>query len=141
MSPQQRSPTLHYSSWYRLKKAVTVYMRVTAILKERRLRRMNDKPNDKPDKLNEDRSALTVQELEDAKLSIIRFTQFQSFEHKLRTLKQASNNKFKHEEQSRSKKNEIQVRKTSSIYRLDPFVDKGILSTGGRLNKADIPEE
>ena len=131
----------HYSSWYRLKKAVAVYMRVTAILKERRLRRMNDKPNDKPDKLNEDRSALTVQELEDAELSIIRFTQFQSFEHELRTLKQASNNKFKHEEESRSKKNEIQVGKTSSIYRLDPFVDKGILRVGGRLNNADIPEE
>ena len=131
----------HYSSWYRLKKAVAVYMRVTAILKERRLRRMNDKPNDKPDKLNEDRSALTVQELEDAELSIIRFTQFQSFKHELRTLKQASNNKFKHEEESRSKKNEIQVVKTSSIYRLDPFVDKGILRVGGRLNNADIPEE
>ena len=131
----------HYSSWYRLKKAVAVYMRVTAILKERRLRRMNDKPNDKPDKLNEDRSALTVQELEDAELSIIRFTQFQSFEHELRTLKQASNNKFKHEEESRFKKNEIQVGKTSSIYRLDPFVDKGILRVGGRLNNADIPEE
>jgi len=46
----------HYSSWYRLKKAVAVYLRVKAILKERRLRRMNDKPI----KLNEDHSALTV---------------------------------------------------------------------------------
>ena len=44
-------------------------------------------------------------------------------------------------EPSRSKKNEVAVGKTSSIYRLDPFVDKGVLRVGGRLNNADIPQE
>ena len=85
-------------------------MRVKAVLKERRSQRMNDQSI----KLNEDRSPLTVQELEDAELAIIRFTQLQSFEHELQTLEQASNNKLKREEQSHSKKNEIQVGKTSS---------------------------
>ena len=127
----------HYSIWYRLKKAVAVYMRVKAVLKERRSQRMNDQ-SIKP---NENRSPLTVQELEDAELAIIRFTQLQSFEHELRTLEQASNNKLKREEQSRFKKSEIQVGKTSSIYRLDPFMDKGLLRVGGRLNNADIPQE
>ena len=108
----------HYSIWYRLKKAVAVYMRVKAVLKERRSQRMNDQ-SIKP---NENRSPLTVQELEDAELAIIRFTQLQSFKHELRTLEQASNNKLKREEQSGFKKSEIQVGKTSSIYRLNPFM-------------------
>ena len=97
--------------------------------------------NDQSVKLNEDRSPLTVQELKGAELAIIRFTQFHSFEHELRTLEQVSNSKSKHEEQSSSKKNEIQVGKTSSIYRLDPFMDKGLLRVGGRLNNAVIPQE
>ena len=101
----------HYSRWYCLKKAVTVYMRAKAVLKEHR----SQKKNNQPTNLNEDCSSLTVQELEDAELAIIRFTQFQSFEHELHTLGQAGNNKLKHEEQSRSKKNEIQVGKTSLI--------------------------
>ena len=67
-------------------------------------------------------ASTAAQPLEEAELAIIRFTQFQSFEKELQTLEQARNNKPKHEEQSRSKKNEIQVGKTSSIYRLDPFM-------------------
>ena len=60
----------HYSSWYHLKKAVALYMRVKAFLKERRSKRMNDQPI----KPNEDRSPLTVQGLQEAELAIIRFT-------------------------------------------------------------------
>lgn len=126
MSVQQRSPTLHlhlhltkllqhYSSWYHLKKAV--HMWATAIPKEPKLPRMTDKPNDKPNKLNKDHSALPVQELEDAELSISRFTHFQSCEQKLRTLKQASNNKFKHEEEPCSKKNKSKSKRPA------PFTD------------------
>ena len=37
--------------------------------------------------------------------------------------------------------NEVAVGKTSSIYRLNPFVDKGVLRFGGRLNNADILQE
>ena len=124
----------HFSDWYRLKRAVAVYMRVKAVLKERRLRKMNDEP----DKLSKLRTALTVQELDNAETVIIRFIQSQSFEHELQILEQASNDLI---EQSHSKKNEVAVGKTSSIYRLDPFVDKGVLRVGGRLNNADIPQE
>ena len=124
----------HFSDWYRLKKAVAVYLRVKAALKERRLR----KKNDEPIKLSEHRTALTVQELDIAETVIIQFIQSQSFEYELKILEQASSNL---KEPPRSKKNEVAVGKTSSIYRLDPFVDKGVLRVGGRLNNADIPHE
>jgi len=58
----------HFSSWYRLKKAVAVFMRVKVILRERSFRRANGKSV----KLNEDHSRLTVKDLEDAELAIIR---------------------------------------------------------------------
>jgi len=50
---------LHFSSWYRLKKAVAVFMHVKLILKEQSFRRANGKSV----KLNEDHSRLTVKEL------------------------------------------------------------------------------
>ena len=120
----------HFSSWYRLKKAVAVFMRVKVILRD---------ANGKSVKLNEDHSRLTVKELEDAELAIIRFTQFLSFEHELGTLEQDRSGQLK--DQSRSNHNKVAVGKTSPIYRLDPFVDNGLLRVGGRLHNAEIPEE
>jgi len=124
----------HFSDWHRLKRAVAVYTRVKDVLKERRLRKKNNEPS----KHSKFRTALNVQELDSAETVIIRFIQSQSFEHELRILEQASNDL---KEQSHSKKNEVAVGKISSIYRLDPFTDKGALRVGGRLNNADIPQE
>lgn len=125
----------HFTSWYHLKKAVAVFMRVKVILKERSFRRANGKSV----KLNEDHSLLTVKELEDAELAIIRLTQFLSLEQELGTLEQARSGQLK--DQSRFNNNQVAVGKTSPIYRLDPFVDNGLLRVGGRLHNAKIPEE
>ena len=95
-------------------------MRVKDVIKERRLRKMNDEPI----QLSKLRTALTVQELDTAETVIIRFIQSQSFELELRILEQASSDL---KEQSQSKKNEVAVGKISPIYRLDPFVDKGVI--------------
>ena len=108
-------------------------MRVKVILKERSLRRANGKSV----KLNEDHSRLTVKELQDAELAIIRFTQFLSFEHKLGTLEQVRSDQLK--DQSHSCNRKVAVGKTSPIYRLDPFVDIGLLRVGGRLHNAEVP--
>ena len=136
----------HFSDWYRLKKAVAVFLRVKTILQKRRLKRINeqhgpsDTANDKASKLNIGRSSLTVQELEEAEQSIIRFSQSQSFDNELKSLDQASLDEPGHE-QTPSQKRKNEVTKASSLYRLDPFVDGGLLRVGGRLNHADIPEE
>ncbi|XP_078384040.1 uncharacterized protein LOC144666486 [Oculina patagonica] len=136
----------YFSDWYRLKKAVAVFLRVKSILQERRLRRINahhglsTNVNDKSSKLIIECSSLTVQELEEAEQSIILFTQSQSFENELKKLDQASHDEPDHERTPlQRRKNE--VTKTSSLYRLDPFVDAGLLRVGGRLNNADIPDE
>ncbi|XP_078355246.1 uncharacterized protein LOC144639838 [Oculina patagonica] len=62
------------------------------------------------------------------------------FENELKKLDQASHDESDHERTPlQRRKNE--VTKTSSLYRLDPFVDTGLLGVGGRMNNADIPEE
>ena len=81
-----------------------------------------------------------MQELEEAERSIIRFSQLQSFYNELKSLDQASCDEPGHE-QTLLQKRKNEVTKTSPLYRLDPFVDRGLLRVGGRLNHADIPEE
>ena len=67
------------ADWYRLKKAVAVFLRVKTILQKIRLKRINEQHdssttvNDNVSKPNIDCSSLTVQELEEAEPSIIRF--------------------------------------------------------------------
>ena len=131
----------YFSDWYRLKKAVATFLRVKAILKERLQRRVQEKQNSNGVTENQDekRPPLTVQELEEAGLAVIRFTQSEIFQTEIDNLSQENQSKER-DEQTRPKKNS-KVRKNSSIYRLDPFVDEGILRVGGRLNQADIPAE
>ena len=100
-------------------------MGVKVILKERSFRRANGKSV----KLNEGHFLLTVKELEDAELAIIRFAQFLSFEHELGTLEQARSGQLK--DQSRFNNSKAAEGKTSPIYRLDPFVDNGLSRVGG----------
>lgn len=136
----------YFSDWYRLKKAVAVFLRVKTILQERRLKRINEQhgppatANDKASKPIIGCSSLTVQELEEAEQSIIRFSQSQSFDNELKSLDQANLDEPGYE-QTPSQKRKNEVTKASSLYRLDPFVDGGLLRVGGRLNHADIPEK
>ena len=42
-------------------------------------------------------------------------------------------------QQERQKK--LGIKRTSSIYRVDPFLDRGVIRVGGRLRRADLSEE
>ena len=67
----------------------------------------------KASKLNIGRSSLTVQELEEAEQSIIRFSQSQSFDNELKSLDEASLDELGHE-QTPSQKRKNEVTKASS---------------------------
>ena len=129
----------HFSDWYRLKKAVAVFLRVKTILQKIRLKRISEQHglsatvNDKASKPNIDCSSLTVQELEEAEQSIIRFSQSQIFYNELMSLDQASCDEPGHE-QILLLKRKKEVTKTSSLCPLDPFEDRALLRVGGPLN-------
>ncbi len=68
---------------------------------------------------------LTVEELALAEKAVIIYTQITSFPAEMTTLKTKSSS----------------VLKKSSLYRLDPMLNDGILRVGGRLHKLAMPEE
>ena len=127
----------HFSSWHRVKKAVAVFLRVKAILQKRRLARSQKSSPSK----DLGRSPITVQEMEEAEVVIQRFTQTLSFPNEIMSLNEANHASDEYHEKIDVHQRRPRMTKSSALYRLDPFSDKGILRVGGRLNNADITED
>jgi hypothetical protein len=109
----------HSSSWYRLKKQVAIWLKFVEFLK--------NKKTFQP-------AAISVETMERAELEIIRSVQRRSFMSELKLI------------ESRPKViscndrtwNKV-IKKSSFIYRLDPFIDKqGLLRVGGRLRNSEL---
>ena len=118
----------HFSNWYRLKKAVAVFMRVMAILQEQRLKRKN------PDSSlsgNLYHTPIAVKEIEEAEAAILRFIQNQKFSKEIQVLLQDRKASEGFDQDSAVRK-KTKMRRTSHIYRLDPFIADGILRVGSR---------
>ena len=81
-------------------------------------------------------TSLTVQEFEDAEIAILRFVQSQSFSKEFDALRRISG-KDDGNQRSRAKRKKMVLKKESSLTRLDPFVQEGLLCVGGRLSRAD----
>lgn len=130
----------YFSDWYRTKA-------IAACLKlKTRLRTLN-----KPKPINDTRitgkskshryEPATVKELHDAEVVIIQIVQKKAFSNEIEILKS------RQVESVTNHRKEIRHRNTSmkgssSLYRLDPFLDKdGVLRVGGRIRKASIAEE
>ena len=76
----------HFSSWYRVKKAVAVFLRLKALLQRRRLTR-RDKSAPSKDLVS---SPITVNEMEEAESAILRFTQTVCFPNKIKSLNETN---------------------------------------------------
>ncbi|XP_046557263.1 uncharacterized protein LOC124266512 [Haliotis rubra] len=112
----------HYSSWYRLKRGVVIYLQLINNIKAR-IRKRKGKVesgvyNNKP--------LFTVEKLECAENIIMKFVQSKSFDKEIHVLTAVERGR---------------VPKHSSVYKLDPFINNGILKVGGRLSKSQIPDE
>ena len=68
---------------------------------------------------------LSLDELDMAEMAVVRYCQRQRFQEEIETLKKGS----------------LNVRKDSSIYKLDPKLDLEVLRVGGRLSRAAMPED
>lgn len=103
----------HYSSWKKLVKATAWLIKLKRLLLKRRkiLTRKQDEPK-----------GLTVEDLEEAEKSIIRYEQQRHFDSELRLLRE---NK--------------PVKSDSPLSRLDPRIEDSILKVGGRIGEAPIP--
>ena len=81
-------------------------------------------------------TSLTVQEFEEAEIAILRFVQSQSFSKEFDALRRISG-KDDGDQRGRAKRKKMVLKKESSLTRLDPFVQEGLLRVGGHLSCAD----
>lgn len=125
----------HFSDWHKLKVSVAWLLRFCYVLREKTQgaeRKLTAKgPEDKGESKNKEKLAkeekplrLSLQELTQAELAVIRYCQNQRFQLEIAALSTGK-----------------PISKGSEIYKLDPVLDKGLLRVGGRLSKASMPEE
>lgn len=133
----------HYSSWHKLKKAVAWILRFKETLRHLSKKRKEtvlkvQQSENEPEKVETfvqqqmitfrrklEKKMLTVEDLSNAETELIKFSQRQAYAAEIKALQHGS----------------TQVGRTSSISRLDPYLQDGVLRVGGRLNRLKMPEE
>ena len=142
-SPDATSKLIHYfSNWYRLRRAVAVFLRVKETLRARRNNRLNGKDEvsnngkdlkdqrtptttevAKPKSAEGPHLPLTVQDLIKAECAIIKFVQSSAFSKEISAFKELEAEKNLDRKKFQGQKKAI-VKKNSPIHRLDPFLER-----------------
>ncbi|XP_061159982.1 uncharacterized protein LOC133170834 [Syngnathus typhle] len=108
----------YFSTWNKLRRAVAWFLKLRSLLTQCVLKR---KGASKADMAGP--KTLSVQDLEEAEEAIVKFCQNQGFPQEMASLHNGRN-----------------VNRKSSIFRLDPVLDHGLLRVGGRLSRMAMPE-
>lgn len=111
-----------FSDWFRVKRAIAVCLRLQRMYKK------DANGTRKGESLKS--TPLTVKELKEAENEIIRQAQASAFHDEIKILKNARN----HKSSPQTNRRGTIVKKTSKLYKLDPFIDEdGIVRVGGRI--------
>ncbi|XP_063050269.1 uncharacterized protein LOC134445113 [Engraulis encrasicolus] len=126
----------YHSNWSKLIRAVAWMLRLKSVLlnlSQKRKEMLNIDSDDKKPRKRKDKmrtgtkctnAQLTLDELKAAEQAIIQSAQRESYPTEMETLQKGNTHVSKH----------------STICKLDPFMQDGLLHTGGRLSKMAIPE-
>ena len=129
----------HIPSWYKAKKVVALCLHLLAKFQSRRIKYDRETKAEVSKALQI--TTMTPSLLQDAEKVIIRGVQREFFQDELNVLSSLSSCSCK-SERSFVKKKKTMLRKTSSIYRLDPYVDHdGLIRVGGRIECAEVPDK
>ncbi|TWW55968.1 hypothetical protein D4764_09G0010180 [Takifugu flavidus] len=109
----------YFSTWYKLRRAVAWFLKLESLLTQCALKRKGTLKA-----VTAGPMTLSVQDLEEAEEAIVKFCQNQGFSQEMASLRNGRN-----------------VSRKSSIFKLDPFLDRGILRVGGRLSSMAMPEK
>ena len=122
-----------FSDWFRAKRAVATCLRLKSLLQGRLLKKQKSSIHSD---LSEYKS-VTVQELDQAEIEIIKQVQAKAFSEELKCLQMLQSGDDRHARRIRNN----HLKKSSSLSRLDPFIDQnGILRVGGRLRRANLSD-
>ena len=118
-----------FSDWFRAKRAIAVCLRLKQRLKEGK--EAGQVVRYQP---------VNVNEIDQAEIEIIRCLQHEHFKDEIKILSSLQESEEFHDRKTAKQRN-FSLKKCSSLYRLDPFLDSnGILRVGGRLRRAIISE-
>ena len=121
----------YFSDWHRAKRAIAVIMRC-----QRRWKASHSRSNEESAPPATSHGTLTVEDLHQAELVIVQAVQQELFAKEIQALRPLKESNSRTDMQNRKR----EMKKTSSLYRLDPFLDeKGVLRVGGRLTHANTP--
>lgn len=119
----------YFSDWHRAKRAIARFLSLQHSIKGS-IQRTTKKTAPGLD-------PLTVKDLQEAEVYIIKELQQEHFKEEISTLTCSSTTN-----EGINTQHNCSIKKTSCLHRLDPFVDRdGLLRVGGRLKLADVPYE
>ena len=141
----------YFSSWYQLRRAVAWILRIKKYLlhKVRKMKLEHDKitlqstSEDKTDGRQEQlysttQKLLTTRDIQEAETTVVKYVQSIAFSQEIKMLERQSRSPAS---ESRGKVENAHVQRTSSIKKLCPFLQDGIVRVGGRLSKSALPED
>ncbi|KAK3731637.1 hypothetical protein QZH41_007310 [Actinostola sp. cb2023] len=139
----------YFSDWHRAKRSVAVIIRYQRRFKRSKINQQEQKNAESTDSQNakkgkrEDNNYVpaNTSDILCAEREMMRLVQNEAFQDEVRIL--SSNNAHREpEDRKATKDHKKSMRQSSSLYRLDPFLDKeGLLRVGGRLRHASLPYE
>ncbi len=127
----------YFSSLHRAKRAFAVCLRYCRLLLARVRKRKKPNTAEPEVQSNQKYKPVTVEEMELAEQCIVKLVQKQAFSKELSSLKQGK------EDQNRSRfdRKKRTVSKSSTLVRLDPFIDEnGLIRVGGRIRSANMDD-
>ena len=132
----------YFSSWHRAKKAIAVCLRL-----QKRFQKIatSDSQSERKNAKKQEGIAtykpVDVRELKYAEQQIIKIVQNEAFRDEVQLLKDVKARQ-QAVDQDTSKDKIKTMKRLSSLYKLDPFLDEdGLLRVGGRLRQSSVPYE
>ena len=127
------------SSWYQAMKVIALCLRCKSRFRRREFKKPGKPRTRSSAEVKESAQRFTVPELQEAEKTIIKCLQYEHFQTELQILCDL-NVTDGVTNRSQARKRNKRLRKTSSLYKLDPFMDQdGLIRVGGRIRRADVP--
>ena len=127
------------SSWYQAMKVIALCLRLKSRFQRREIKKPGKPGTMSGAEVEKSAQRFTVPELKEAEKTIIKCLQYEHFQTELQILCDL-NVTDGVTNRSQARKRNQRLRKTSSLYKLDPFMDQdGLIRVGGRIRRADVP--
>ena len=129
------------SSWYQAMKVIALCLRLKSRFQRREFKTPGKPGTRSSAEVEKSVQRFTVAELREAEKAIIKCLQYEHFQTELQILCDL-NVTDRVTNRSQVRKRNQGLRKTNSLYKLDPSMDQdGFIRVGGRIRRANVPDD